>query len=146
MKRLAHCVVVLSFIGVAYTFGFAPSAFADGTVYAMTNALGNNQVIVYHRASDGTLSLIQTIATTGGGSGTHLDPADSLASQGSLILDEDHGRLFAVNTETVATDPGSEARFPFTEVGDCSTGTISCFHLAPDGTLTFGHRVMSRAL
>jgi len=146
MKRLAHCVVVLSFIGVAYTFGFAPSAFADGTVYAMTNALGNNQVIVYHRASDGTLSLIQTIATTGGGSGTQLDPADSLASQGSLILDEDHGRLFAVNTETVATDPGSEAGFPFTEVGDCSTGTISSFNVAPDGTLTFVQKVMSGGL
>jgi len=31
-------------------------AWADGAVYAMTNALGNNQILVYHRASDGSLS------------------------------------------------------------------------------------------
>jgi len=85
-------MVVFSFIAVAYTFGFAPSALADGAVYAMTNHLssaGGNNILVYHRASDGTLSLIQTIATTGGGSGTQLDPTDSLGCQVSLILDED---------------------------------------------------------
>ncbi len=50
----------------------APVARADGAVYAMTNALGNNQILVYHRASDGNLNPttpIQTIATGGGGSG-----------------------------------------------------------------------------
>jgi 6-phosphogluconolactonase len=77
----------------------AAEAWADGTVYAMTNAIGNNQILVWHRASDGTLNLIQTIATRGGGSGAQLDPADSLGSQGSLVLDKAHHLLFAVNTE-----------------------------------------------
>ncbi len=149
MKRPAHWIVVLSFITVTCTFGLAPSTFADGTVYAMTNQLtrsGGNNILVYHRASNGKLSLIQTIATTGGGSGIQLDPTDSLASQGGLILDEDHERLFAVNTETVAADLGSEPGFPGTEVGDCSMGTISSFKVAPDGTLTFVQKVMSGGL
>jgi hypothetical protein len=47
-------------------------AWADGAVYAMTNALGNNEVNVYHRAADGNLSLVQTAATGGGGSGLQL--------------------------------------------------------------------------
>ena len=149
MKRLAHCMVVFSFIAVAYTFGFAPSALADGAVYAMTNHLssaGGNNILVYHRASDGTLSLIQTIATTGGGSGTQLDPTDSLGSQGSLILDEDDGRLFAVNTESTAKDSGADPDFPGTEVGDCNEGTISSFNVAADGTLTFVQKLPSGGL
>ena len=44
----------------------AATAWADGAVYAMTNALDNNQVLVYHRAANGNLNLIQTIATGGG--------------------------------------------------------------------------------
>jgi hypothetical protein len=83
MKRLAHRLLILSFIAVAYTFAFAPPAFADGAVYAMTNQLissGGNNILVYHRASDGTLTLIQTIATSGGGSGTQLAGFDSLGS------------------------------------------------------------------
>src|SRR6266852_1342722 len=149
MKRPAHWLVVLSFITVACTFGFAPSAFADGTVYAMTNQLtssGSNNILVYHRASNGTLSLIQTIATTGGGSGTQLDPTDSLGSQGSIILDEDHGRLFAVNTESAAKDSGADPDFPGTEVGDCNEGTISSFNVAANGTLTFVQKISSGGL
>ena len=68
------------------------TGWADGAVYAMTNALGTNQVKVYHRASDGTLSLVQTINTGGGGSGAQLDPTDSLGSQGGLMLDRNHIR------------------------------------------------------
>ena len=36
----------------------AATAWADGAVYAMTNALDDNQVLVYHRASDGNLQLM----------------------------------------------------------------------------------------
>ena len=56
----------------------------------MTNALDNNEVKVYHRAGDGTLSLAQTIATGGGGSGLQLAGVDSLGSAGSIQLDPDH--------------------------------------------------------
>src|SRR5437868_2433727 len=77
-------------------------AWADGAVYAMTNGLGNNQILVYHRARLGSLSPdpIQTIATGGGGSGFQLSPADSLGSANSVQLDEAHHLLFAVNAES----------------------------------------------
>src|SRR5271155_3402910 len=135
MKHLAHYLVAISFLVVACTFAFAPSALADGTVYAMTNALGNNQILVYHRAADGTLTLIQTIATGGGGGGPQLDQVDALGSQGGLQLDEAHHLLFAVNTETLAANSQ-----------DCQKGTITSFLVLPDGTLKFADRVMSVGL
>ncbi len=135
MKAPALCLVVLFCIAVACTFGFAPSAFADGAVYAMTNAIGNNQILVFHRAADGTLTLVQTITTGGGGSGLQLGGTDSLASQGGLILDLNHKRLFAVNTETLASNSS-----------DCQVGTITSFLVAQDGTLTFADRVSSGGL
>ena len=106
-----------------------------GAVYAMTNALGQNQILVYNRAKNGTLTLMQTIATGGGGSGTQLDATDSLGSQGSLILDSGHARLFAVNTETLTSDGY-----------DCQEGTITSFLVAHDGSLTFADRIASGGL
>jgi 6-phosphogluconolactonase len=117
------------------------AAFADGAVYAMTNALGNNEVKVYHRAADGALDLIQTIATGGGGSGTQLDPTDSLGSQGAIQLDKDHHRLFVVNTESAAIhEVGGD------NPGDCNEGTITSFRVGGDGTLTFASRISSDGL
>ena len=132
MKAPAQRLVVLSLIVVACTFGFTPSAFADGAVYAMTNAIGNNQILVFDRAADGTLTLVQTVATGGGGSGLQLGATDSLASQGGLILDHNHRRLFAVNTETLASNSQ-----------DCQVGTITSFRVAKDGTLTFADKISS---
>jgi 6-phosphogluconolactonase (cycloisomerase 2 family) len=118
-----------------------PTAASAGAVYAMTNSLGNNEIKVYSRAGDGSLSMIQSIATTGGGSGFQLAGNDSLGSQGSLILDQNHGRLFAVNTETQATHYNSGP-----ETGDCREGSISSFTVGPDGTLTFVQKIPSGGL
>lgn len=95
-----------------------------GAVYAMTNAQGNNEIVAYQRASDGTLALSAVVPTGGGGSGVQLDPVDSLGSQGSLVLSPDHRYLFAVNTETVSTD------------NDCHQGSITVFNVAADGAIT----------
>lgn len=117
------------------------AAWADGTVYAMTNVLGNNQIMVFHRAADGPLSLIQVIKTGGGGSGLQLVGVNSLGSQGSLQLDAQHHFLFATNTESVSANNGVG---PYNT--DCSEGTITSFVVAEDGTLTFADRVFSRGL
>jgi 6-phosphogluconolactonase len=113
----------------------ATAAWADGAVYAMTNAIGNNQILVYHRASNGALTQVQTIATGGGGSGEQLSAVDALGSQGSLVLDPQHHLLFAVNTESLAANSQ-----------DCQQGTITSFLVASDGTLTFADRVNSSGL
>lgn len=117
------------------------AAWADGTVYAMTNVLGNNQILVFHRAADGPLSLIQIINTGGGGSGLQLVGVNSLGSQGSLQLDAQHHFLFATNTESVTANNGAG---PYNT--DCSEGTITSFVVAGDGTLTFADRVFSRGM
>lgn len=117
------------------------SVWADGAVYAMTNALGNNKIIVYHRASDGRLTFMQQIATGGGGSGIQLDPTDSLGSQGGLVFDPIHRRLFAVNTESLAEDLRDGI-----DIGDCQEGTISSFHVAPNGRLQFVDKIPSGGL
>lgn len=114
------------------------AAWADGAVYAMTNALGNNQVLVYHRAANGNLSLVQTIATGGGGSGLQLAGVDSLGSAGSVQLDKGHHLLYVVNTESASANNGAG---PYNS--DCQLGTITSFVVASDGTLTFAGRVSS---
>src|SRR5271165_7016989 len=114
----------------------AAGAWAKGAVYAMTNQVGHNQIVVYSRADDGTLTQMQTIKTKGGGSGAQLaPPVDSLASQGGLVLDDEHQLLFAVNTETLAENSQ-----------DCQEGTVTSFLVGRDGRLTFADRVMSGGL
>src|SRR5690348_5396295 len=119
----------------------ASAAWADGAVYTMTNALDNNQVLVYHRDLNGNLNLQQTAATGGGGSGLQLAGVDSLGSAGSVQLDPDHRLLFVVNTESAAENNGGGAYNT-----DCEQGTITSFRVAADGTLTFADRVFSGGL
>jgi len=107
----------------------------------MTNALGNNEIKAFHRAANGSLSLAQTIATGGGGSGLQLAGVDALGSSGSLQLDRDHRFLFAVNTESASENNGAGAYNT-----DCQQGTITSFRVGDDGTLTFADRVFSGGL
>ena len=65
-----------------------------GAVYTMTNATnaaGGNQVLVYDRLADGSLSFAEAYATGGDGSG------DGLGSQGGVILSDNHRWLLVVN-------------------------------------------------
>ena len=133
MKRSLLCALLCSLpAGIAW---------ADGAVYAMTNALGNNQIVVYHRASNGNLTVIQTIATGGGGSGLQLAGVDSLGSAGSLQLDPSHHFLFAVNTESTSSNNGAGAYH-----SDCKQGTITSFLVSSNGALTFASKVPSGGL
>jgi 6-phosphogluconolactonase (cycloisomerase 2 family) len=134
---------IFIFSGLLASAFCTSTAWADGAVYAMTNALGNNQVLVFHRAANGSLSAtpIQTIATGGGGSGLQLGGIDSLGSSGSIQLDTVNRLLFVVNTESAAENNGAGAYNQ-----DCRQGTITSFRVASDGTLTFADRVLSGGL
>jgi 6-phosphogluconolactonase (cycloisomerase 2 family) len=63
----------------------------QGAVYTITNAAEGNEVAVYERAADGSLSFMASYPTDGLGSGA------GLGSQGSVILRENGRRLFVVN-------------------------------------------------
>jgi 6-phosphogluconolactonase len=133
MIRLLVCAL--------FCLSAASAAWADGAVYAMTNALGSNQIVVYHRASDGSLTFVQTIATGGGGSGLQLSAVDSLESAGSLQLDAEHHFLFAVNANSAAANNGAG---PYN--ADCEQGSITSFSVASDGTLTVVAQISSGGL
>ena len=133
MKRSLLCALLCSLpTGIAW---------ADGAVYAMTNALGNNQIKVYQRASNGNLTLVQTIATGGGGSGLQLAGVDSLGSAGSVQVDPSHHFLFAVNTESTNSNNGAGGYN-----SDCQQGSISSFRISSNGMLTFASKVPSGGL
>jgi 6-phosphogluconolactonase (cycloisomerase 2 family) len=69
-----------------------------GAVYAMTNAPDGNEIVVYERAVDGTLTLAGTVVTGGeGGIGEPPEPVDALGAQNPLILSKNNRWLFAVN-------------------------------------------------
>lgn len=65
-----------------------------GAVYTMTNSDNNNEVVFFDRHSGGMLTNARSISTQGSGSGGGLD---QLASQGSVVLSEDHRWLLVVN-------------------------------------------------
>lgn len=69
----------------------AASSAGPGAVYLMSNAAGGNEIIVFARAADGTLTSAGTRPTGGNGTG------DGLGNQASLALTRDKNRLYAVN-------------------------------------------------
>ena len=64
---------------------------AAGAVFTMSNAAAGNQVVVFARAGDGTLSHVADYATSGEGSG------GGLGSQGAVRLSDDGSWLLVVN-------------------------------------------------
>lgn len=60
-------------------------------VYAMSNDAAANRVMVYRRSASGVLNPVGSVATGGKGSG------GGLGSQGSLVLNNSHQWLLAVN-------------------------------------------------
>jgi 6-phosphogluconolactonase len=69
----------------------SPALAASGAVYTMANAAGPNAVVVFSRASNGTLVQTQSVLTGGTGTGA------GLGSQGSIALSSDGRWLLAVN-------------------------------------------------
>jgi 6-phosphogluconolactonase len=71
------------------------SSTAAGAVYLMSNANGANQVLVYRRSPDGSLTAEAPVATGGQGTGS------GLGNQAAVVLSEDGRWLLVVN-------PGSD--------------------------------------
>src|SRR5437899_12013903 len=89
---------LVSFIGAAISFavctaGAATAGSQVGRVYVLSNK-PENSVLVFDRASDGSLTFIQEAATQGAGTGATGDP---LQPQGPVALRADNKILLAVN-------------------------------------------------
>jgi len=89
-------IVLTLIIGLRFAVSVsARTAYDPGAVFAMTNTAGGNEIIVYSRAADGTLTFQNAFATDGLGQTT--EPDDALGSQNPLILSPDRRWLLAVN-------------------------------------------------
>lgn len=72
----------------------------DHLVFVQANDPAGNQILVYDRAYDGTLTLVEAVDTGGAGGineGTGPGAPDPLSSQSSLVYDPHHRLLIAVN-------------------------------------------------
>lgn len=78
--RLGLALVVLAALVSAAT-GTTLARGRAGHVFTMTNSAGGNEILVFERMSDGTLTPAGAVATGGLGSGA------GLGSQGALVLD-----------------------------------------------------------
>ncbi len=126
---------------------------ATGAVFAMTNVTAGNRIVIYRRATDGTLKRVGRVPTRGFGIGVDLD------TQGGLQLSHDHRFLYAVNAGsddlTVFAVKGTSLRFVqkiaagdqpvaltlFDDLlyvlnGSVAGNGIRGFRVAGDGTLT----------
>lgn len=97
-KHLGARFILAVILVIPLVIGFAHPAAADndgnntgGAVYTITNEASGNEVAVYQRAADGSLTFMASYPTGGLGSGA------GLGSQGSVILRENGRRLFVVN-------------------------------------------------
>ena len=98
-RHLSTRMILIAVILFPLIAGFTSPVLADdkddngarGAVYTITNAAGGNEVVVFRRADDGSLSMQEAISTGGLGTGA------GLGSQGSVVLSENGGWLFAVN-------------------------------------------------
>ncbi len=95
-SKVARLLFAAAVLGVAVTV-IAASASARtaggkaGTVYSLSNATGGNAVMMFDRASDGTLTPAGSVPTGGLGSG------GGLGSQNAVVLSSNGKFLFAVN-------------------------------------------------
>ncbi|MGD0197100.1 MAG: hypothetical protein ABSC56_04220 [Solirubrobacteraceae bacterium] len=75
----------------------APAPAPAGTVFVQTDSGAGNQVVVYDRSQTGTLTQAGAYATGGLGGQLTGSVVDHLASQDSLVYDQQAGDLLAVN-------------------------------------------------
>jgi 6-phosphogluconolactonase len=93
--RISRLFVLLAAVlAISPVAAFGGSRPAVGAVYVMSNDSDANSVIVYDRDFRGRLTLGESYATGGYGSGNGAAP---LGSQGALGLSANHRWLFAVN-------------------------------------------------
>ena len=88
---LRKTLALLTAATLAASTAAAQDSFLSGAVYTMTNAAAGNEIVVYHRATDGTVTLDHSVPTGGLGTGS------GLGNQSGLVLTEDERWLLAVN-------------------------------------------------
>jgi len=113
--------------------GAAPASYAwpAGTVYTESNASTGNQVLVFHRAADGTLTPAGAVASGGMGTGA------PLASQGAVALGGGGDWLFAVNAGSDSISSFSVRNGGLVLADTASSGGTTPVSIAVSGHLLY---------
>ncbi|GAB1639911.1 lactonase family protein [Krasilnikovia sp. MM14-A1259] len=97
MRRLTMLACGLAVAGSTFLAAPAHAQSSRHAVFVQLNGLAGNSVQAYQRARNGTLTSAGRYATGGLGGAEVQATVDPLASQGSLVYDAPHHRLYAVN-------------------------------------------------
>src|SRR6266496_1602071 len=100
----------------------SPAAAASdgfGAVYTSTNASSGNEILVFNRAVDGSLSLQSSYSTGGLGRGA------SLGSQSSVVLSQNNHWLFAVDAGSNQISTFAVGSQSLTLIGVVNSGGVS---------------------
>ncbi|MGH2554304.1 MAG: lactonase family protein [Actinomycetota bacterium] len=89
--QFALILVLAGAVSIGGGSAWAGDGDGGGAVYAMTNDASGNEVVVYDRKQNGSLTLVGSVGTGGLGTGA------GLGSQGALTLSPNAKWLFAVN-------------------------------------------------
>ena len=117
--------------------GVAGNARADhdddnsGRVYTATNVVAGNEIVIYHRAANGSLSAAGRVATNGLGSG------GGLGNQGGLIASKNGRWLFAVNAGSNEISVFSVRRGSLTLIDKVPSGGMRPVSLTIHGDLLY---------
>jgi len=84
-------ITVAGLLGASGTAGIANAGADPGAVYVLSNQPSGNRVLVYDRASDGSLTAAGSVDAGGTGTG------GGLGSQGAVIIDGSGRYVYAVN-------------------------------------------------
>jgi len=152
-KLTVSTIALFAFIGLTVNAN-GQSDETAGAVFAMTNIAANNEIVVFNRAVDGTLTAVGHVATGGNGKGDDFD------TQGGLVLHDNHRFLYACNagsnnisvfavngtqlTLIQKVDSGGvvpesltfHGNLMYVLHGSVADNNISGFTVASDGTLT----------
>ena len=109
----------------------AKSDNSPGVVYTITNAADGNQVLVYGRSADGTLSFQEAFDTGGLGSGA------GLGSQGAVALSDNDQLLFAVNAGSNQISVFSVKKHGLRLVDVADSGGVMPISLTVNGRLLY---------
>ncbi len=159
-KNLGISTAIVSLLSLAALFAIFATGFtvaasgSNGAVFIIDNAAAGNNVWVYSRAADGSLTSLGSVSTHGLGTGAGLGSqgAVDLTSNGKWLIVVDAGSneitvfkvqgttlTFASKTGSQGTDPISVANY-----GDLvyvlnagGAGNIAGFKLTTAGALTF---------
>jgi 6-phosphogluconolactonase (cycloisomerase 2 family) len=115
MKRITRLsvagVAALTVLAGALGTSSALAAPTSRAVFVQTDNLTGNQIVVYDRSAEGTLTQAGVYNTGGLGGQLVGSEVDHLASQGGLAYDRENGLLYAVNA-------GSNTVSVFAVIGD----------------------------